>query len=296
MKTAGARRGGRPRAPTGERQRHGRGAAPHPLREALPAARRPLEEDQREGEEQQHAGELGRRDALEHPVPDAIDRFGVGPVPEGRHGPEVGEGLHHRQRRAGDERRPGERERHAEECDEARAAEAPRGFQRRPALRAERRAGEEIDVRVVDEDHHQGDAAVRADLGQAQALAEGAAERGLHRAREVEETEEGEADDVGGHGERQDERPLEHRAAGEAMMDDEPGERGAEHQGAGPHAREKPHRIPGELDELGAPEVNPDLDGGAREGGENGERRGRRRGRRCRPPRRPTETPTPAAR
>jgi hypothetical protein len=162
-------------------------------------------------------------------------------------------------------------------------------------LRAERRACEEIDVRVVDEDHHQGDAAVRADLGQPQALAEGAAERGLHRAREVEETEGGEADDVGRHGERQDERPLERRAAGEAMMDDEPGESGAEHEGAGPHAREKPHGIPGELHELGAPEVSPDLDGGGRERRQNGGDGDGDEGGDAEPPRRPTETPTPAA-
>jgi hypothetical protein len=73
------------------------GAAARVLGEARAAAQRSLEGEKTQGEQQQEACELGRRGAIEHAVPDAVDGLGECPVPEGGHGAEIGEGLHHGQ-------------------------------------------------------------------------------------------------------------------------------------------------------------------------------------------------------
>ena len=76
------------------------------------------------------------------PVPDAVDGFRERPVPEGRHGAEVGERLHHRQRRAGGERRAARAAASPRGTRaSARAAEAPRGLERRRRPARGRRRG-----------------------------------------------------------------------------------------------------------------------------------------------------------
>src|SRR3989304_2477546 len=77
----------------------------------------------------------------------------------------------------------------------------------RPRL-GEGGAREEIHVGIEDQHHHGSDAAVRADLGQPEPWAQPGPESRLHRSREVEEAEEGEADDVGGDGQRRGRRPI----------------------------------------------------------------------------------------
>ncbi len=230
-----AHRGGghRPEAP--ERLRLQGAARPAALDEPGPAARAVLEQEQRQGEEQQHARELGGRDPIEHAVPDAIDGLGQRAIAERRDGPEVGERFHHRERHPRREGGPRHRHRHREERGRARAAEGARDLHRGGALLAEGHPGQEVDVRVEDQGHHGDHPAVGAQLGQPGARAERAAQRALDRSRVLEETEEGEADDVGRHRERQDQRPLQHRAPGEAVEHHEPGEAAADQQRARPH-------------------------------------------------------------
>ena len=219
--------------------------------------------------EEQHARQLGGRHPIEHPVPDAVDAFGEGAIAEGRHGAEVAQGLHHRQRHAGGEGGAGQRQGDLEERAQARAAEAAGGLERGRALGAKGGAGEEIDVGVEHQGHHQRDAAPRAELGQADARAEPVAQRGLERPRELEDAQEGEPDHVRGNGQRQDQRPLEHAVPGEAVVDHEPRQQGAHHQGARPDSGEQRERVQRQLHQLGAPEVQPEVDVGRGEGGQH---------------------------
>ena len=203
------------RAPAGERHV----APPSGPRRAVCVNRcRPREarsiDEQREGEEQQHAGELRGRHPVEHAVPHAVDRLGVA-CGTRRSRP-------CRSRRAPPSSRARRRPRATGGRAAASRARTPPTRERprlravssvAPALLAERGAREQVDVRVEDERHHR--ARRRRTSGSPAARTPGPrhlAQRGLHRAREVEEPEQREADDVGGHGERQDRAPTRARA------------------------------------------------------------------------------------
>ena len=265
---AGAGRGGGP--PPGEAHRLHHRPAPAALGEAGAATRVPLEQEQARREEEQHAGELGRRDAVEHPVPDPVDRLGERAVAEAGDGAEVRERLHHRESHAGDQRRARHGHRDAEERGAARPPQHPGDLDGGGALLAEGHARQQVHVGIEDQRHHHHDARVGADLGQPRAGADPAAQPALQRPRVLEQADEREADHVGRHGERQDQRPFEHAAPGEAMVHDEPGEPAPHHQGADADTDQQQHGLPHELEELGAPEMEPHVARGNREGGNDG--------------------------
>ena len=291
---AGARRAGGP--PPGEAHRLHPRPAPPALGEAGAAARVPLEQEQARGEEEQHAGELGGREAVEHPVPDPIDRLGEGAVAEARDGAEVGEGLHHREGHPCHQSRARHGHRDAEERAGARAPQHPGSLHGGGALLAKSHARQQVHIGIEDQRHHDHDPRVGADLGQPRAGAEPAAQRTLQRPRVFEEADEREADHVGRHGQRQDQRPFEHAAPGEAVVHDEPGESAPHHQGAGADSGQQQQGLAHQLEELGAPEMEPHVARGNRERGDHrrdGHREHRRdahrepgpEGRRRRPPR-----------
>ena len=236
-------------------------SAPPALGEARPTAQRALHQHEPEREEQEHAGELGGGQAVEHPVPHAVDGLRQGAVAEGRDRSEVGERFHHGQR--GPCHQGGARHGQGEltERAEASAAEAARRLQGRRALLGEGRPGQQVDVGIEHERHHRHHADIAAGIDAA-GEAEPVSQKALDGTGEVEEAEKGESDDVGGNGEGQDESPLEERPAREPIVDDEPGEGGPDEEAPQPHSGHQEDRVDEQLDELGAEEVGPHLHGG----------------------------------
>ena len=143
---------------------------------------------------------------------------------------------------------------------QAGAAQAPGRFQRGRALLGERRPTKQVDVGIEDEGHDDDHAVIsgRIDGGPGPEVR---AECGLHRSGEVEDPEEGEADDIGGDGQGQDQRPLEEAPAGEGVVDDEPGQGGPEEEGPHPYPRQEEERVHHEREQLGVKQVRPHLDG-----------------------------------
>jgi hypothetical protein len=231
---SGRQRGRQPGGGSVQPPRDDRLAARERAVVARAAAQHPLQQHERDGQRDQHGGELQRRRAVERAVPDAVDRVGHRAVVEEVDRAEVGQRLHHRQRRPGGQRRPGERER--EPADRPRVAqpEAARGLERVARLLQERRAAEHVDVRVQHEREHHDRSAGGPDLRQLDA--ECVADRPLQPTVGVVLAEQHEHEHVGRHRQRQHERPVEPAPAGEVVERDERSQRAAEHQGAGADA------------------------------------------------------------
>ena len=153
------RGGDRADAPEREARRGPRQAAR--VGEPGAPARPTLECQEQAGQPEQDGRELGRGRAVEHAVPHAIDGLGQGPHAERRHGAEVGQRLHARERGAGGERGARERQGHPEEDGRPGPAEPPRALEELRGLLGERRARQRVDIRVVDECHHERDTPAR---------------------------------------------------------------------------------------------------------------------------------------
>src|SRR3970040_713040 len=103
-------------------------------------------------------------------------------------------------------------------------AEGAGGFQGRFRLFEKRRPGQEVDVGIEDEGHHEDDPPKRGDVREPDPRSEDAAEPALHGAGVIEEPAEDKADDIGGHRQRQEGETLEGRPAGGAGPRGEPRE------------------------------------------------------------------------
>jgi hypothetical protein len=202
----------------------------------------PLDQKQGHDDDDEADGELRGRQPVTHAEPGAIDRGREGIDAEILDRAEIGERFHQRERDAGDDRRARQRERHAAEGRERAMAEHARGVDRAGRLLEERRARENVDVGIEHERQHETHAPERMNLGEpvvAATPAEPFAQTGLHRARESEAVRVGVADDVGRHGEGQEQRPLELARAREAVGDDEPGGESADQHRAEPHQHDE---------------------------------------------------------
>ena len=204
-------------------------AARRELGVARAPAREALEHEQRERDRHEQHGELHRRVAVERVEPDAVDRVRERPHPEQVDRAEVGERLHQRERDAAEDRRPRERQAHAQDRPAAREPEPARGLEQRARLAEERRPRQQVDVRVEHEREHADRPERGADAGQV-------------------EPEREQREHVAGHRERQHERPLDPAPPRELEEGHERGERGAEQEGARPHAHQDEGRG---LDRLG---------------------------------------------
>ena len=69
-------------------------------------------------------------------------------------GTEIGERFHEGERGAGDNPRPGERQRNAEEASPGTVARATRDFKHAVRLLEERRARKQVDIRIEHEREH----------------------------------------------------------------------------------------------------------------------------------------------
>ena len=235
----------------------------------------------REHENQQHGGQLRGGPGVAEGEPRPVDagREGVDAVIVDR--AEVAQRLHERECDAAGERRPGERQGDAGEAAPRAAAQGAPNLKRADRLVQEGGAGEQIDVRVESQREDHDGPAERADVGEpviAPRPAEGLAQRRLHRPGIFEHAGIGVGDGPGGKRQRQQQRPLEDRAAGEAAHGAEPCGAGADDEGGESDAEKQPQRVRDIAGENGVDEMRPDIPRGKEEVGENDDDRRRNGG------------------
>ena len=188
--------------------------------------RRLLGEDQEPDDEDDGHRELGGGGEIGALDPGRVDHRGQAVDAKILDGAEVVDDLHHRQRGADDDGRPGERQRDAEEG--ARGARPHRPRREIGGVRAHQEEGAAggVDVGVEDEAQHDRRAAVGLDVGEPVVVEGGRAVEGaetlLDGAGEAEELDVAVGREIGRDRERQDQRPLEDAAAGELEMGHEP--------------------------------------------------------------------------
>ena len=216
-----------------DRRRGPGGCAPQPFRlEALPASallvvarpapQRPLGGQHGHGEQEDEDGELSGGVEVEGALPDEVDAHGDGLHIEVLHRGEIGERLHHHQGQPCGQGRPGERQHHASQGLPARGSQGAGGVVRPRGLLDQRGARHQVDVRVQGERHHEDRSGQRADLGYPHVRPEDGPQERLHGAGDVEHGEEDEPEDVGRHGQRQDEQPHQQVAQREPVGGHEP--------------------------------------------------------------------------
>ena len=259
-----ARRGDRSDPTSATEGHHTGGTFPGPSVVARPAAQAPLEGDQRHGAHHQQGGQLGGCAAVAGAEPDAHHAVGDGADVEQAHRSDVGEDLHRHERGTRCERRSGRRHRDPPEGAPRTEPECARRVAGVAALRAERRPGEEVDVGIEREHQRRG----------AQPDAPNAARPERHGER-VEPHEPG---DVAGHGQRRDEQPCDHLSPGQVVGRDEPGQAGAEHEGAGDHGDEQHEGVADHAGQPCLPQLRPHLGGRVDDRGEDDDHRRRDEG------------------
>ncbi len=151
---------------------------------------------------------MRRRGQAEKSVPGLVDRSGERVEVEHRHRAEIRQGFHQRQRDSGANGRPGHRERDTPERLPGRLAKHPRGFHQTFALRQERRARQQVDIRIENQHQHKDDAARGAHARQPQPRAKPFAHQCLHRPGEIQQADENEGQHVGWNREWQHQRPI----------------------------------------------------------------------------------------
>ena len=202
---------------------------------------RPLDAQHREHEGEHDAGDLrgaGKAVAVE---PGVVDGDGERLHPEEFHRADVVQRLHQRQRDAGGERRPRQRQRHFPKGRRRGAAKGAAHLEHADRLGKEARPRGDVDVRIEHRAHHEDGAAETSDVRKPIVLgiapAEQAPQRGLQHAGIVEQLEVAEGDDVGRDCERQEQQPFEQAAPGEPVHGDEPGRAGPDQRASGRRRR-----------------------------------------------------------
>ncbi len=205
-----------------------------------------LEDNEAHDDGEHRQGDLGGARQVGARDPGRVDRDGERAHAEELGGADVVERLHHREACPDGNRRTRKRERHAPEQGATAHAERARHVHQVRRLHQEHRARRQVDIRVEHEAEQDDAARHRADVGQPEltraVVAEQRAQRRLERPDWMQDVEIRVGDDVGGNGEGQEERPVEHPAAGEVVRGDEPGRRGAERDGEHADAGEQHHR------------------------------------------------------
>jgi hypothetical protein len=199
-----------------------------------------FEQHQRHHHDQHGAGDLRRTGQVGARDPGRVDRDGERLDAEEFRSADVIERLQQRQAQADGQRGPGERQRDAEEGAAAAFAQRAGRFHQVGRLGHEHGARGHVDIGVEHEAEHEDRARHRAQVGQAELAraveAQRPADRALHRADRVQQIEVGEGDDVGRHGQRQQQGPVQHASPREVAGRDQPGAAGADHQHQHAHA------------------------------------------------------------
>ena len=188
--------------------------------------RPPLQQDEGEDEQQEYRRELGRRGRFAHAQPGPVNAGGEGVDGEVLDRAEIVQGLHERQRQAGDDTRPGQRQGDGEEAPPRPAAERPADLEHAYRLLEEGGPRQQVDVGIEHQRHHGDRAAQGPDLGEPVVLPRppgGLSQRRLHRSGELEQAGVGIGDDIGRHGHRHQQRPLHGSATGKTAHGHQPG-------------------------------------------------------------------------
>ncbi|MNR08162.1 hypothetical protein D3C85_1243060 [compost metagenome] len=173
--------------------------------------------------QEQQTGELRGGRQAEESVPGLVDGRGEGVEVEHRHGPEVRQGFHQRQRNTRANGRPSHRQCHPPERLPRRLSQDPRRFHQAFALGEERGARQQIYVGIEHQHEHDNYAARGAHTRQTQPRTKPFAQQRLHRAREIQQADEDEGQHVGRNSERQHQRPIKPASTGELAKAGQPG-------------------------------------------------------------------------
>ena len=252
-------------APTEKTMRRYAPAAPGGVVVARATALPTLGGQHREHEDQQHRRQLRRGGHIAEREPGPVDagREGVDAIIVDR--AEIAQRLHEGERDAAGEGGAGERQGDPREAAPGAAAEGAADFERANRLVEEGGAGEKIDI-GVERQRQDGDGpAQRADVGEpvvAPCPAERLPQRRLHRPGVFEHARIGVGDGPGGERQREEQRPLEDGASGEAAHGAEPGGPGADDEGGEADAEKQPQGVRHVAGENGVDEVGPDVTGG----------------------------------
>ena len=153
-------------APAGQADAGDRMARRADRGEARAAARQPLDDEDDHDEGQQGHRQLRRGGAVAEREPGAVDPGGEGLHAEVRDRAVVGQRLHQGQRRAADDRRPGHRQRDAQEAAPRRQAERAAGVEQGRAALEEGDARQQVDIRIEHARQHDDRAAEAAHVGE----------------------------------------------------------------------------------------------------------------------------------
>ena len=224
------------------------------------SARPALDQQQRQHEQHQDGGQLRRRDRLAHGEPCPVDAGREGIDREILHRPEIGQHLHQHQRQPGDDRRPRQGQGHAEEAAVGAASQRPADFQHADRLFQEGGARQQVDVGVQHQRQHDDGAAQRPDFREpvvAPRPAHHLAQRRLHRADELQQVGVDIGHHIGRNRHRQQQRPFQHAAAGEAAHGHQPRRADPDHQRPRPDAQHHLRRIGQIIGQHGGGQMRP---------------------------------------
>ena len=283
---------GRRHPPGAERRQADHARAGIDVAAAVPGME--FQHQHRDHEQEGQRGDLRRRGQAVHAEPDIDDSEGQRLQGEILDRAEIRRRLHQDERQPGGDRRPGQRQAHL--AEQASVVD-PRELEQGMGRQLEGRARHHVDIRVEHGAHHQDGAAHGADFGKpviaTRPPAEGVAQRALHRAGIVEEIRVDIGDEVGRHGEGQDEHPFEDAATEEIVARHHPRRAHAEHEADPADSRHEEKRVGDVAGQHRLEEVPPEPSAVAGSGSENGKDRrqqGQRQGQRGdRPAARPRE-------
>ena len=197
---------------------------------------------------QQHGGQLRGGHAVVHAEPGLVNAGREGLNAEVARNSKVGQCFHQRQCHARSHRRPGQRQGHfADAARQGRAQQAGRLHEMHRPL-AQRRARQQINIRVKRDSEHQHRTAQAAHLGQQPALpAEGLAQAHLERPAVLQKIGVSVGHHISGHGQRQKQRPFKSPPAGKVEQSHHHGRAHAQGGHARGHAQTQHQRGGGVL-------------------------------------------------
>lgn len=228
------------------------------------AAAGPFEPQDRDHEQQHARGQLRRGELVAEREPRTKDAGREGRNAEVRHGAEVGQRLHQREHRARQDAGPRERQRHVPQRTPRAMAEQPRSLERARGLLQECGTRGQVHVGVEHQREQHDRAAGRADVRKpvvARAPAGHVAQPALHGAGELQRIGVRVGDHVGGHRQRQHQRPRHQATPRKAAGRGQPRGGHPEQQHARHHAGQQHERVADVFGQHGIDKMPPGVRG-----------------------------------
>ncbi len=246
---------------------------------SAPPPRRAFGDQQPDHEQQHDDGDLCAAAGIAHHQPDIEHAGGQGFDGEKFHRPEIVQRFHQHQRDADDDRRPRHRQRHAAERGPGGTAEGAGGFADARRLFQERRPRQEIDIGVQRHGHDGDRTAERSDFREpvipSGVPSRQVAQQALNRPRELENVGIDIGDHIGGHRQRQHQRPFEYPSSRKLAHRDQPGGGDADQYGPQRDAGHQFQRVDDVSRQHGVQQMRPDILGRKHRHDDNGHDRQR---------------------